>query len=112
CRPPAIVDLPRWLVLPANAGLRRRMTLPAAAAERLRDVVSFEIDRQTPFTAQTAAFDARILARRAADGQLEVDLVAVPPPASQPRLDALGGIAATLAGVDLSDSSGAPIGVN
>jgi general secretion pathway protein L len=109
---PAIVDLPRWLVLPANAGLRRRMTLPAAAAERLRDVVSFEIDRQTPFTAETAAFDARILDRRAADGQLDVELVAVPLTAIQPRLDALGGVAATLAGIDLADTSGIPLGVN
>jgi general secretion pathway protein L len=109
---PQIVDLPRWLLLPANAGLRRRMTLPAGAADRLRDVVSFEIDRQTPFTADTAAFDARILDRRAADGQLDVELVAVPLTAIQPRLDALGAVAATLAGIDLADSSGVPLGVN
>lgn len=108
---PSIVDLPRWLVLPANAGLRRRLTLPAAAADRLRDVVSFEIDRQTPFTADTAAFDARILDRRA-DGQLDVELVAVPLVAIQPRLAALGGVAETLAGIDLADSSGTPLGVN
>ena len=108
---PSIVDLPRWLVLPANAGLRRRMVLPAAAADRLRDVVSFEIDRQTPFAADSAAFDARIIDRRA-DGQLDVELVAVPLTAIQPRLDALGGVTATLAGIDLSDSSGIPLGVN
>ena len=78
----------------------------------MRDVVSFEIDRQTPFTAETAAFDARILGRRATDGQLDVELVAVPLTAIQPRLDALGGVAATLAGVDLADTGGAPIGVN
>ena len=109
---PSIVDLPRWLVLPAGAGLRRRMTLPASAADRLRDVVSFEIDRQTPFTAETAAFDARILDRRASDGQLDVELVAVPLTAIQPRLDALGGVASTLAGIDLADSVGTPLGVN
>ena len=109
---PSIVDLPRWLVLPASAGLRRRMTLPAGAADRLRDVVSFEIDRQTPFTAETAAFDARILGRRASDGQLDVELVAVPLSAMQPRLDALGGVASTLAGVDLADAGGTPLGVN
>lgn len=108
---PSIVDLPRWLVLPANAGLRRRLALPAAAADRLRDVVSFEIDRQTPFNAETAAFDARILDRRA-DGQLDVELVAVPLVAIQPRLAALGGVADTLAGIDLADSGGAPLGVN
>ena len=56
------------------------MVLPAAAADRLRDVLSFEIDRQTPFAATDVAFDARVLRRRP-DGQLDVDLVvvAVPP---------------------------------
>lgn len=109
---PAVADLPRWLVLPAAAGLRRRLVLPAAAAERLRDVVSFEIDRQTPFPANTVAFDARVLARRAADGQLDAELVVVPLAALQPRMDALGPLAATLAGVELADSAGAPLGVN
>jgi general secretion pathway protein L len=109
---PAIVDLPRWLVLPAAAGLRRRMTLPAAAAERLREVVSFEIERQTPFTNETAAFDARVLDRRASDGQLAVELVVVPLTAIRPRLDMLGGVASTLSGIDLADGNGVPIGVN
>ncbi|KGQ20850.1 general secretion pathway protein L [Lysobacter dokdonensis DS-58] len=109
---PSIVDLPRWLVMPAASGLRRRLTLPAAAAERLRDVVSFEIDRQTPFTAETAAYDARILGRRASDGQLDVELIAVPLTAIQPRMDALGGIQSTLAGIDLADNAGVPLGVN
>lgn len=109
---PSIVDLPRWLVMPAASGLRRRLTLPAAAAERLRDVVSFEIDRQTPFTAETAAFDARVLGRRASDGQLDVELIAVPLVAMQPRMEALGGIQSTLAGVDLADNQGVPLGVN
>src|SRR5690606_5563587 len=49
--PSRLVDLPRWLLLPASAGLRRRLALPAAAADRLRDVVAFEIDRPTPFSA-------------------------------------------------------------
>ncbi|HEY9540778.1 MAG TPA: hypothetical protein VIR05_03975, partial [Luteimonas sp.] len=48
---PRVAELPRWLLLPAGAVLRRRLSLPAAAAERLRDVVAFEIDRQTPFAA-------------------------------------------------------------
>lgn len=109
---PVIADVPRWLVLPATAGLRRRMTLPAAAAERLRDVVSFEIDRQTPFSADAVAFDARILGRRASDGQLDVELVAVPRASLQPRLDALGPLAGTLAGIDLADSAGVPLRVN
>jgi general secretion pathway protein L len=107
-----IADVPRWLVLPATAGLRRRLTLPAAAAERLRDVVSFEIDRQTPFSVDAVAFDARILGRRISDGQLDVELIAVPNTSLQPRLEALGPLAHTLAGIDLADSAGVPLRVN
>ncbi len=62
-------DLPRWLLLPAGSSLRRRLPLPAAAVERLRDVVGFEIERQTPFAADAVAFDARVLARREGEGR-------------------------------------------
>ena len=109
---PALADLPRWLVLPAAAGLRRRLALPAAAGERLRDVVSFEIDRQTPFANDAVVFDARVLGRRAADGQLDVELVVVPRTGLQPHLDALGPLASMLAGIDVADGNGRPLRVN
>ena len=109
---PALADLPRWLLLPAGAGLRRRLALPAAAGERLRDVVSFEIDRQTPFAGGDVVFDARVLGRRTGDGQLDVELVVVPRTGLQPHLDALGPLAAMLAGIDLADGSGRPLRVN
>ena len=108
----SIADLPRWLLLPASISLRRRMLLPAAAAERLRDVVGFEIDRQTPFSADAVAFDARVLGRRDSDGQLDVELVAVPLGALNPQLVALGPLAATLAGGDVAASDGVPLGIN
>ncbi|MCW5582256.1 MAG: general secretion pathway protein GspL, partial [Luteimonas sp.] len=62
-------ETPRWLLLPAQAVLRRRLTLPLAAADRLREVLGFEIDRQTPFAADDVSYDARMLDRRG-DGQL------------------------------------------
>lgn len=105
-------DLPRWLLLPAASGLRRRMGLPAAAADRLRDVVGFEIDRQTPFTADAVAFDARVLGRRESDGQLDVELVAVPRRMLDPQLAALGPLASGLAGIDVAAADGVPLGVN
>ncbi len=108
----SIADLPRWLLLPASVSLRRRLLLPAAAAERLRDVVGFEIDRQTPFSADAVAFDARVLGRRDSDGQLDVELVAVPRSALDPQLAALGPLAATLAGVDVAAGEGVPLGIN
>jgi general secretion pathway protein L len=108
---PALADLPRWLLLPAAAVLRRRLVLPAAAAERLRDVVGFEIERQTPFAADAVAFDARILDRRESDGQLDVELVVVPRTTLDAQLAALGPLAASLAGIDVA-AGDAPLGVN
>ncbi len=110
--PPALADLPRWLLLPAALGLRRRLSLPAAAAERLRDVVGFEIDRQTPFATDAVAFDARVLGRRDGDGQLDAELVAVPRVALDAQVAALGGLAASLAGIDVAGADGQPLGVN
>ncbi|HYM86810.1 MAG TPA: PilN domain-containing protein [Pseudoxanthomonas sp.] len=106
-----LAALPRWLVLPPSMVLRRGLLLPAAAAERLRDVVGFEVDRQTPFSATAVRFDARLLKRRE-DGQLEAELVAVPRPAFEESLAGLGGLAGALVGVDALDATGLPLGVN
>lgn len=103
--------LPRWLLLPPGRILRRSLLLPAAAAERLRDVVGFEVDRQTPFAVGAVRFDARLLQRRP-DGQLEAELVAVPRPAFDEAMAAVGSLAASLVGVDASDAQGRPLGVN
>lgn len=109
---PAARDLPRWLLLPASVALRRDLTLPAAAAERLRDVVGFEIDRQTPFSADSVAFDARVRGRRGNEQQLEVELVAVPRVALANAEAAIGDLASGLAGIDVLGADGAPLGVN
>lgn len=108
---PELADLPRWLLLPPASGLRRRLVLPAAARERLRDVVGFEIDRQTPFSADTVAHDARLLGRRGSD-QLDVELVVVPQATLEAQRERLGSLGEGLAGVDLAGGDGAPLGVN
>lgn len=103
--------LQRWLLLPAGTALRRRLRLPAAAGERLREVAGFEVERQTPFTSDAVLFDARALGP-AIDGQLDVELVVVPRNQLQPRLETLGAIAGTLAGIDVAGPGGLPLGVN
>ncbi len=108
---PAMARVPRWLVLPGHAVLRRRLTLPAAAGDRLREVLGFEIDRQTPFTAADVSYDARALGRRGGD-QLEAELVVVPRATLAAALAALGPLAPTVAGVDVADAGAAPLGVN
>lgn len=108
--PPSLAALPRWLLLPAAQVLRRSLTLPAAAGERLREVVGFEIDRQTPFSAAQVHYDARVLGRRG--DQLETELVAVPRAALDRALAQLGTLAGALAGADVVDAQGRAIGVN
>ena len=104
-------DLPRWLLLPAASGLRRTLQLPGAARERLREVLGFEIERQTPFTASDVLYDGRVLHVRD-DGQLQVELVVVPRKRFDDAGDALAGFSSWLAGVDLSDADGRPLGIN
>lgn len=106
-----VAKLPRWLLLPSAAGLRRTLVLPAAAAERLRDVLAFEIERQTPFAAADVEYDARIVGRRD-DGQIEAELVVVPRQVLETRLAQLGPLAATLTGVDMAGEDGASFGIN
>jgi len=107
---PRVADLPRWLLLPAAAGLRRRPALPVAAAERLRDVVAFEIDRQTPFAAADVHYDARIVGR--VGDQLDAELVVVPRATVDAALASTGNVAGTIAGVDMAGPDGAPLGIN
>lgn len=107
-----LAELPRWLLLPAASGLSRRMTLPASASDRLRDVVGFEIERQTPFTADAVAYDARVRGRRESDGQLDVELVVVPRQSLDDQRSVLGPIATEVAGIDVAGPDGMPLGVN
>lgn len=103
--------LPRWLLMPPAGGLRRRLLLPAVAANHLRDVAGYEIDRQTPFLPDDVFHDARVLGTRG-DGQLEAELVVVPREHVETLLKELGGMANELAGIDLAGADGTPAGVN
>ncbi|WP_434027248.1 PilN domain-containing protein [[Pseudomonas] boreopolis] len=103
--------LPRcWLLAPEQV-LRRRLRLPAAAAARLHDVARFEIDRQTPFSAEQVYFDVR------ASGPVEqsfvdAELLVVP----RRALDGEHGVPeawrAALAGIDVAGAAGQPLHAN
>ncbi len=103
--------LPRHWLLPADTVLRRPLRLPAAAAERLRDVVGFEIDRQTPFDASQVSYDVRELGALP-DGQLQVELVVIPRPQLEQWAQQAGPWAQAVAGVDAVDAEGRPLDVN
>lgn len=64
--------------IPAHSVLRRRVALPIEAAENLREVLAFEMDRHTPFKADEVAYDYRLIDTDVGGRKLTVDLVVVP----------------------------------
>jgi len=104
--------VPRWLLLPVSQVLRRTLALPAAAEPRLREVLAFELDRQTPFSADQVSYQGRVLSRDTAAQQLGVELLVLPKSRLDAEVLALGTLGADLAGVDVVDADGRRLDVN
>lgn len=64
------------IALSGRQTLRRTLTLPGALEENLRQALAYDLDRHTPFKADELYFDAAIVGRDAARGELRVDLAA------------------------------------
>lgn len=89
-----------FLTLPQSEVLLRRLPFPAAVEQNLRQVLSFEMDRQTPFRAEQVHFDYH------ADlddtgRQLQVDLALVPRPVLDSLLERARAIGLELDGADV-----------
>lgn len=108
---PRLRTLPRVWLLPATQVLRRSLRLPGAARDRLRAVVGYEIDRQTPFESSQVSYDVRELGV-AGEGLLQVELVAWPLRQLDDWRVQVGEWADALAGVDALDAQGATLQVN
>ncbi|NJN46352.1 MAG: pilus assembly protein PilM [Candidatus Competibacteraceae bacterium] len=92
---------PLVMRVPAVHTLSKTMTLPLAAESNLRQVVGFELDRFTPFTATQVYYDVRILERQSAARRLRVQLVAVPRSVLDSLLEQLAGAGLSPMGVDV-----------
>jgi general secretion pathway protein L len=85
-------DIPREvqqtiLLLPDDKVLARRISLPAAAEENLREVLGFEMDLHTPFEASEVYYDYTVVGRDSARQKVTVDLVYAPRDAVDALLD-------------------------
>lgn len=89
------------LCLPPERVLTRQLTLPQAAESNLRQVLAFEMDRQTPFRADQVHYDCRVLSRDEATRTMVVELALVPRTAIDPDLAALAEAGVALDGVDV-----------
>ena len=77
------------LWLPDAQCLTKQVELPLATAENLRQVLSFEMDRYTPFKADRVYFDFRVLQRDNQKNRIIVKLVTAPRPAVDGSLELL-----------------------
>jgi general secretion pathway protein L len=99
------------LLLPADAVLRRTLALPLAARDNLQQVMAFEIDRQTPFSAAQVYYAVRELPAPAAAGRFQAELVVVTRAALDPLLARVSALNMPIDAVDLAIGHGR-LGVN
>jgi general secretion pathway protein L len=87
----AIRQKPRRVVLQPDAAqvLERKVVLPLAAERDLTRVLSYEMDRLTPFAAAQVFWSAAVERRDRAASRLELSLTLVPKSVLQPVLAAL-----------------------
>jgi general secretion pathway protein L len=104
-------DLRLALCLPPDAVLRRRLFLPEAARDNLRQLGAFEMDRQTPFRIEQVYYDLRELPGAVSSGRIAAELVAVPRAAVDAQLEQLRNAGITIDAVDLCDGN-KRLGVN
>ncbi|GLQ93892.1 PilN domain-containing protein [Dyella acidisoli] len=104
-------DLRLALCLPHEAVLRRRLLLPEAARDNLRQIGTFEMDRQTPFRTDQVYYDLRELPGPAPAGRIAAELVVAPRAAVDAKLEHLRNAGIAIDAVDLCDGD-ARLGVN
>ena len=79
------------LRLPASQALRKTLNLPLAAEENLRQVLAFEMDRQTPFSSEEVYFDFTVRERDRETGRIKVEMTVVPRSAVDEAIEAAVG---------------------
>jgi general secretion pathway protein L len=104
-------ELPRFLALDSQRILVKELKLPIAAEGNLQQVLSFEMDRQTPFRASEVYFDWRNLPPGSEPGEIRLELVVAPRKFVDPLLDNLTGRGLAPAGIDVMQA-GRTLGVN
>lgn len=96
--------------VPEKQVVRRRLILPASVEENLRQTLTYELDRYTPFRPEQVYFDFKVLTRDPAQGTMTIELAAVQRPVIDRTMElasilGLDPVGATL----IDDSHGNPI---
>jgi general secretion pathway protein L len=104
-------DLRLALCLSPEGVLRRRLLLPEAARDNLRQIGAFEMDRQTPFRLDQVYYDLREVRGAAPAGRIAAELIAAPRALVDAQLEHLRNAGIAIDAVDLCEGD-ARLGVN
>ena len=66
------------LVIPKQQVLEKHVTFPMATEENIREVLSYEMDRLTPFTSSQVYYDYYLVSRNKQKSTIELKLIIVP----------------------------------
>jgi len=94
------------LRVPAAKSLRAEFELPLAAEGNLNQVVSFELDRYTPYRAEEVLFSSRILERSLPRQRLRVEIRLVPRPIVEEMIVVARGLGLEPGRIDIAEESG------
>ncbi|WMC10516.1 type II secretion system protein GspL [Oceanimonas pelagia] len=97
------------LCLPASELLLTQLTLPAATAGNLENVLRFEMDRHTPFNADQVYFGFAVAPREKNSPQLQVSLLLAPKANIDGHLAELAGLGLYPARLCAADRAEAPV---
>jgi general secretion pathway protein L len=94
------------LGLGRDQALVRRVTMPAATEENLREVVGFEMDRITPFKAEDVYFDQRVVGRDPGAAQIVVEIAVALRSVVDAEIARLRNLGVSVQGVAVRDDTG------
>jgi len=101
------------LLLDKGMVLERELELPLDAETTLRRVLSFSMDRYTPFNESDVLFDYKVVRRDSANRKLAIKLYVAPREALEPLLGNLAGMGLEVASLDVAaDIANSRTGVN
>jgi len=98
------------VLLPAGEALIRRVELPAMADRSLHDALELQIDRLSPFTANTARIAYRRVGRDIEAGKIAVDVAIVPNVRIEPLERRLLALGLKPGAIDIEDPNGGAAG--
>ncbi|MGD8590422.1 MAG: pilus assembly protein PilM [Chromatiales bacterium] len=66
------------LIIPKQQVLEKHVTFPMATEENIREVLSYEMDRLTPFTSNQVYYDYHLVSRNKQKSTIELKLIIIP----------------------------------